>query len=58
MTSKGPRKIKSLVLDIFMPHKLNSHRFKVFQSTSDNCPVKLNLEESIEIELNWHKEKV
>ena len=58
MTSKGPRKIKSLVVDIFMPHKLDSHRLKVLKNTAEDCPVKLNLEESIDIELNWHKEKV
>ena len=58
MTSKGPRKIQSLVLDIFMPHQLDSHRFKVLQSTAENCPVKLTLEDSIDIELNWHQEQV
>ena len=58
MTSKGHRKIKSLVVDIFMPHELDSHRLKVLKNTSEDCPVKLNLDESIDIELNWHKEKV
>ena len=58
MTSDGPRKIKSIYLDIFMPSDLDSHKFKVLQVIADECPVKLNLEESVEIKLNWHQEKV
>ena len=56
MTSKGPRKIKSLLLDIFMQDQLDSHRFKVLQSIAQDCPVKLNLEESVDIKLHWHYE--
>ena len=56
MTSEGPRKIKSLVLEIFMPLQLDSHRFEVLKNTAEECPVKLNLEESIYIELNWHQD--
>ena len=58
MTSEGPRKIKALVLDIFMPSQLESHVLKVLKSSAEDCPVKLNLEDSVDIELNWHKEKV
>ena len=56
MTSTGPRKIKSLVLEIFMPNKLHSQRFKVLKKTAEDCPVKLNLEDSVHIQLNWHQE--
>ena len=58
MTTNGPRKIKSLILEIFMPHELDADKFKVFQKVSQECPVKINLEESIDIRLNWHYEKV
>ena len=58
MTSKCPRKIKSLILEIFMPSDLDSHRFKVFQNIAEECPVKLNLEESVNIELNWNEGNV
>ena len=54
MTSKGPRKIKSLILEIFMPSKLDSQKYKLLQQTAQSCPVKINLEESMEIKLNWH----
>ena len=56
MKLEGSRKIKSLILEIFMPSDLDSNRFKVLQNTSEEFPVKLNLEDSAVIELNWHQE--
>ncbi len=56
MSTEGPRKIKSLILEIHMPSKLDSHQFKILQSIAEDCPVKLNLEESVDIELNWYQE--
>tara|TARA_B100000579_G_scaffold409547_1_gene398695 strand:+ start:215 stop:607 length:393 start_codon:yes stop_codon:yes gene_type:complete len=55
MTSKGPRKVKSLVLEIFMPSNLDASKYKVLQRTANDCPVKINLDESIDIQLNWHQ---
>ena len=57
MTSEGPRKIKSLVLEIFMPFELDYQKYKVLKMKAEECPVKLNLEHSIEISLNWHQAK-
>ena len=57
MTSEGPRKIKSLILDIFMPSELDSEKYNILKKSSEDCPVKLNLEECIDIYLNWHQEK-
>ena len=54
MTSKGPRKVKSLDLEIFMPSDIDHQKLKVLQTTAEECPVKLNLEDSVHIELNWH----
>ena len=56
MALEVPRKIKSLFLDIFMPSGLYSHKFKVLQSTTEECTVKINIEESVAIELKWHLE--
>ena len=53
MTSEGPRKIKTLVLEIFMPSDLDSQKYKILQNTAEDCPVKLNLECSIDIKLKW-----
>ena len=55
MTSEGPRKIKTLALDIFMPSKLDLEKYKILQITAEDCPVKLNLEDSVNIMLNWYQ---
>tara|TARA_Y100001968_G_C19015570_1_gene552662 strand:+ start:111 stop:491 length:381 start_codon:yes stop_codon:yes gene_type:complete len=57
MTSESPRKVKSLVLDIFMPSDLDFQKYKVLQKMAEDCPVKINLEGSLDIELNWHYDK-
>ena len=54
MTSNGPRKIKTLVLEIFMPSEIDSQKYKILQRAAQECPVKLNLEDAIDIQLNWH----
>ena len=58
MTSEGARKIKTLVLEIFMPSELDSEKYKILQRTAEDCPVKLNLEGSVDIKLNWHQIKI
>ena len=54
MTAEGPRKIKNLVLEIYMPSEIDPHKYKILQSTAEDCPVKLNLEGSVDIKMNWH----
>ena len=58
MTVDGPRKIKTLVLEIYMPSNIDSQKYKILQRTADVCPVKLNLESSVDIKLNWHQTKI
>ena len=58
MTSEGPRKIKNLILEIFMPSELDSYKYKILQRVAEDCPVKLNLESSVDIKLNWHQTKI
>ncbi len=58
MTSEGPRKIKTILLEIFMPAELDSKKYQILQNTAENCPVKLNLESSVDIKLNWYKTKI
>ncbi len=43
MTNEGPRKIKTLVLEIYMPSEIDSQKYKILQRTAELCPVKLNL---------------
>ena len=58
MTTEGARKIKTLILKIYMPPKLDSQKYKILQRTAEDCPLKLNLEDSVDIKLNWHQEKI
>ena len=58
MTSEGPRQIKTLVLEIFMPSELDYQKYKILQKTAEDCPVKLNLEDSVDIKLNWYQTKL
>ena len=57
-TSEGPRKIKTLALEIFMPSEFDVEKYKILQRTANDCPVKLNLEGSVDIKLNWNQAKV
>ena len=58
MTSETTRKIKNLNLEIFMPHELDKNKYKILLSVSEDCSLKLNLEGCMEINVNWHQEKV
>ena len=58
MTSEGPRQIKTLGIEIFMPSELDSEKYKILQRAAEECPVKLNLESSVDIKLNWHQTKI
>ena len=55
MTSKVPRRVKTLYLEIFMPSELASQKYRILRKAAEKCPVKLNLESSIDIKLNWHQ---
>ncbi len=58
MTSEGPRKIKTLSLEIFMPFELDSKKFKILKRVAEDCPVKLNLDTSVDIKMNWNQAKI
>ena len=42
----------------FSPSELDYQKYKILQRTAEDCPVKLNLEDSLDIKLNWHKTKI
>ena len=43
MTTEWPRKIKTLVVEIFIPFEIDSQKYKILQITVEDCPVNLNL---------------
>ena len=47
--SEGPRQIKSLVLEIYMPFDLDYEKHEILKKVAKDCPVKLSLEKSIDI---------
>ena len=57
MTSEGPRRIKSIALQIAMPADLSAEQLKVLQAATKDCPVLRNLEGSMEIIVNWKRTK-
>tara|TARA_Y100001968_G_C18925924_1_gene511999 strand:+ start:360 stop:536 length:177 start_codon:yes stop_codon:yes gene_type:complete len=57
MTAEGPRKIRKLILEIFMPIDLEANKYKIPQRSAELIPVKHNLEDCVEIKMNWNQEK-
>lgn len=57
MTTQGPRKIESLLLKIDMPPALTSDQLKILQKATKDCPVLRNLNDSINIKVNWNLSK-
>ena len=47
-----------LTLEIFMPTELDYQKYKILQKTAEDCPVKLNIEDSVDIKLNWYQTKI
>ena len=54
MTTDGPRKIKTLLLEIFISSEIDSQKYKILQRTSEDSPVKLSLGCAVNINFNWH----
>ncbi len=57
MTTRGPRKIESLLLQIEMPNNLEPDQLKVLQKATKDCPVLRNLDDSIRINVQWNQWK-
>jgi len=57
MTTQGPRKIGSLLLQIDMPPNLGADQLKVLQQATKDCPVLRNLNDSIKIKVKWNQSK-
>ena len=55
MTTRGPRKIESLVLVIDMPADLKADQLKVLKKATKDCPVLRNLNDSIQIKVKWNQ---
>ena len=54
MTENKNRKIKEIIIDIFLPIDLSKSKRDFLINAADQCPVTKSLSPSISLKLNWH----
>ena len=57
MTKNGERKVKELIIDIYIPEDLSKEKFDFIKNASKQCPVTRNLSESLDLQIIWHQKK-
>ena len=56
MTQNSERKIKELIIDIFIPERTSNETVDFLKKASKECPVTRNLSQEIDIKISWHHE--
>ena len=54
MTQNNERKIKKLIIDIFIPENTSNQTINFLKKASKDCPVTRNLSQEIDIKIIWH----
>ena len=54
MTQNNERKIKKLIIDIFIPESTSNQTINFLKKASEDCPVTRNLSQEIDIKISWH----
>ena len=54
MTQNSERKIKELIIDIFIPERTSNETIDFLKKASKECPVTRNLSQEIDIKIGWH----
>tara|TARA_Y100000813_G_scaffold138171_1_gene100144 strand:+ start:880 stop:1119 length:240 start_codon:yes stop_codon:yes gene_type:complete len=54
MTQNRERKIKELIIDIFIPKTTLNETIDFLKKASQDCPVTRNLSKEIDIKISWH----
>jgi len=54
MTQNSERKIKKLIIDIFIPESTSNETIDFLKKASKECPVTRNLSQEIDIKISWH----
>ena len=57
MNQTSERKIKKLIIDIFIPKSTSNETFDFLKKASKECPVTRNLSQEIDIKISWHNDK-
>ena len=54
MTDNSNRKIKELIIDLYLPNNLSKSKYDFLLKAAEECPVTKGLSESITLRINWH----
>ena len=54
MTKNNERRIKELIIDIFIPENTSNGTIDFLKKASEDCPVTRNLSQEIDIKIIWH----
>ena len=54
MTQNSERKIKEIIIDIFIPERTSTETVNFLKKASEDCPVTKNLSQEIDIKISWH----
>jgi len=54
MTQNSERKIKELIINIFIPKRTFNKNIDFLKKASEDCPVTRNLSQEIDIKIFWH----
>ena len=54
MAQNSERKIQELIIDIFIPKSTSNETIDFLKKASEDCPVKRNLSQELDININWH----
>ena len=57
MTQNKERRIKQLIIDIYIPKNLSNEKVDFIKNASKDCPVTRNLSDSLDLQINWHNLK-
>ena len=55
MTNNKERKIKELVINIYLPENLSNEKYNFLKKAHKECPVTRNLSKSLIIKIVWHR---
>ena len=54
MIKNSARKVKELIIDIFIPQSTSNETIDFLEKASKECPVTRNLSQEIDIKISWH----
>ena len=54
MTQNSERKIKEIIVEIFIPECISNETINFLKKASEDCPVKRNLSKELNIKISWH----